>query len=172
MNRKTYYIAVGGLASALSMVILFLTGIVPASEIALPAIAGILLIPVVIEAGPRWALLIFVSVSLLAFFFCPNKSAALFYIVFFGHYPIVKRYIEMLPTKLLRWVLKYAVFDVCVGAALAFTFWLGGLPKEFNSTAYIVFSIVIFNITFLIYDFALTRMIVFYFYKIRKKFKF
>lgn len=172
MNRKTLYIAVGGVVSALSMVILFLTGIVPESEIALPTIAGLLLIPVVIEAGPRWAFLIFASVSLLSFFFCPSKLAAVYYILFFGYYPVVKRYIEMLPGKPLRWILKYALFDASMAAAIGLTILIGGMPKEFNSTWYIVFLIAVFNITFLVYDFALTRMIVLYVYKIRKKFKF
>ena len=48
-------VAFCGVIAALSTVLFLLTGVVPVATIALPAIAGCLLIPVVVEVGLPWA---------------------------------------------------------------------------------------------------------------------
>ena len=53
--KRSMKVALGGVFTALSLVILFLTGVAPMATIALPATAGCLLIPVVVEAGLPWA---------------------------------------------------------------------------------------------------------------------
>ena len=48
-------VAFSGVMAALSLVLLFLGGVVPVATIALPATAGCLLIPVVVEVGLSWS---------------------------------------------------------------------------------------------------------------------
>ena len=48
-------VALGGMVTALSLVLMFLTGVFPFATFALPGIAGLLLIMVVIEMGCRQA---------------------------------------------------------------------------------------------------------------------
>ena len=48
--KKTNQIALGGMMGALSVVCMLLTGLIPMADFALPAIAGVFLIPVVIDA--------------------------------------------------------------------------------------------------------------------------
>ena len=56
-----------GVMAALSTVLLFLTGVAPVATLALPAIAGCLLIPVVVEAGLPWAFGVYGVCSVLSF---------------------------------------------------------------------------------------------------------
>ena len=51
---KSGKIALGGLLTALGVVLMFLTGLIPIGTYALPAIAGVLLIVAVIEIGAKW----------------------------------------------------------------------------------------------------------------------
>ena len=80
--RNSGKIALGGLISALCLVCMFLTGLIPFATIALPAIAGVLLIVVVIELGKRWALLVYAAVSLLSILLTADMEAKLLFILF------------------------------------------------------------------------------------------
>jgi hypothetical protein len=172
MKRKqTYYIALGGLIAALSVILMALT-FIPSSTIILPAIAGVLLISVVLEAGTKWALLIFVAVSLLSLVLAPDVEAKVFYIMFFGYYPIIKKFLEGKKSKWIQWLLKLIILNVCSIIIYYIIIKISGIPKEFNQQWYLALSWILINITFIIYDFALTRLITLYILKIRKIFKF
>jgi hypothetical protein len=171
MNRKkTYYIAMGGMIAALSAVLMAFS-FIPNASIVLPAIAGVLLISVVLEAGTKWALLIYAAVSLLSLFISPDIDAKILYIVFFGHYPIIKKYLEDKKARWLQWLLKLFVFNICAIVYYILIIKLTNIPKEFNQTWYLAALWVFGNITFIIYDFALTQLIAFYINKIRKIFR-
>lgn len=148
---------------ALSVVLMMLTGVFPMMDFALPAMAGVLLISVVVELGYKWALLCWLAVSLLSFFIAPLKDSALFYFVLLGHYPIFKSVIESLRKPVLEWLLKFGLFNLTVGAGLAAAVWL------FKMEAYIgiaeaaplafVAGFLLLNAVFLVYDLALTRLV-------------
>ena len=85
--KNSMKLALCGVMAALSTVLLFLTGAAPVATLALPAIAGCLLIPVVVEAGLPWAFGVYGVCSVLGVFLAPDRQALLFYVLFFGHYP-------------------------------------------------------------------------------------
>ena len=72
--RKSTQVAVGGLSSALCLLLMFMTGMIPFATFALPSLAGILLIVVVVENGIQTATLGYASVSILSLFMCPDKE--------------------------------------------------------------------------------------------------
>lgn len=74
---KSKQIAAGGIASSLCLLTMFLTGVFPFATYALPAIAGTLLVVVVLELNRATAVMVYVSVSLLSLFIAPDKEAAL-----------------------------------------------------------------------------------------------
>ena len=93
---KSKQIAAGGIASSLCLLLMFLTGVFPFATYALPAMAGTLLVVVVLELNRATAVMVYVSVSLLSLFIAPDKEAALVFIFFFGYYPILKGLIEQI----------------------------------------------------------------------------
>jgi len=169
-KKKTYFIAMGGMIAALSVVLMAFS-FIPNSSLVLPAIAGVLLIAVVLEAGTKWALLIYVAVSLLSLFIAPDIDAKIFYIAFCGHYPILKKFLEGSKSLWLQWLLKLLVFNVCAVSAYIIIVKITNIPNEFNQTWYMAALWALGNVTFVIYDFALTRLIALYIYKIKKIFK-
>ena len=66
-----------GVIAALSVVVLFLTGIVPVATIALPAVAGCLLIAVVAETNVRYGFAVYLVSSLFSALLTPDREAAL-----------------------------------------------------------------------------------------------
>ena len=80
---KSGKIALGGLLTALGVVLMFLTGLIPIGTYALPAIAGVLLIVAVIEIGAKWAWMIYAAVAVLSLLFAADKEAALLFVLFF-----------------------------------------------------------------------------------------
>lgn len=171
-KSDTYYIALGGVIAALSVVLIFLGAVIPYVSIALPALAGILLIAVVIESRASWAFIIFAAVSILSVLFVPDKEPVVYYIAFFGHYPVVKSFIERIRWLPVQWIVKFTYFNVCIAAAFAVILFLGIMPNQYNGALYLGAVAVLFNITFFVYDFAVSRLVLVYVNRIKKMLKF
>lgn len=167
-QKKTYPVALGGMTAALSLIVMAMSRVIPYSEQALPAIAGVFLLAMVMEAGPAWSLLVYLSVSLLSLFFAVQNGAAVYYIVFFGPYPILKNYIEHLHGKPLQWVLKVVYFNLSAVVVYYATVFLLSLGNGFLKYG-LPIALVAVNIILVIYDIALTRLVVWYVCRIRKK---
>ena len=118
--RKSTQVALGGMASALCLLLMFMTGLIPFGTFALPAMAGIVLIVVVVEMGRSTAALVYAAVSLLSLFMCPDKEASIMFIGLFGSYPVVKELFDRIPLRLLRIAAKFAAFN----AAIVASYWI------------------------------------------------
>ena len=81
--------AIGGILTGLSIIILMPT-VFGIFVYALPLIASALILFSVIELGRKWAFGIYAAVSILGLLLIPNKEAVVYYVAFFGYYPIVK----------------------------------------------------------------------------------
>lgn len=81
---KSIRVAFCGIMTAFCTLLMFLTGLVPVGTYALPALAGVLLIVVVIEMGTGWAWSVYAASSVLSLFIAGDKEAAMLYIVFSG----------------------------------------------------------------------------------------
>lgn len=168
--KKTNIITLGGVLAAVSVVLMFLTNFIPIAQMALPAIAGVLLITMVLEAGSGWAFGVYVVVSALSLLLLGDKTPAIYYIFFFGHYPIVKNYIERLKNKPLQWLVKLAACNLCGAAVYLITTFVMGLPLDLPIKGVYVIpaAVLAVNLVFVIYDFAVSRLIVLYVYRLRK----
>ena len=63
MNKNTRRVALSGILVALSTAILLMGGVIPAATFCGPALAGLLLVPVFVEGGLRYALSAWAAVS-------------------------------------------------------------------------------------------------------------
>lgn len=169
---KSGKIALGGLLTALGVVLMFLTGLIPIGTYALPAIAGVLLIVAVIEIGAKWAWMIYVAVAVLSLLFAADKEAALLFVLFFGYYPVLKSFLERISNKVLSWISKFAVFNVAVVACFFLAVNFLQLPED----SFTVFGIylpwvflILGNAVFLIYDIALSGLVATYVEKLHHR---
>lgn len=163
----SFRLAFCSMTVALGTAIMILTGFIPVGTYALPAFAGILLIAVVVEAGIKWAAGVYVAQSILSVMLAADQEAVLFFILFFGYYPILKNILESrLHQTWSRAAVKLAVFN----AAAILEFWLSvkllGVPvASFSVFGYSVPGLFLLagNIVFLIYDYAVSLLVLAYF---------
>lgn len=167
MNKKCTQIAIGGVFSALCLILMFMTGMIPFATYALPALAGAMLVAVVVENGRGTAALVYVSVSVLSLFIVPDREASMMFIVFFGYYPIIKEKIEGLRARPLVYACKLLLFNLSVVGGYLFIIFILGMPDIMSDmgtfgkyTAVVLLGMG--NLVFLIYDFALTKYISLY----------
>lgn len=159
MNAAT--ITLGGVLLALSMVTLFLAGVVPGLELSLYALSSFYIAAMVIESKGTGGLVFYAASVLLAFLILPNKAVLLPYAFFFGLYGLVKYYIEQIRKTPLELVLKLLFFNLSCGLGLYFfqSMFLSNinLPK-----APLILIILGVEAVFLVYDFVYTLVIGFY----------
>ncbi len=159
---------------ALSVVIMLLTGIITIGTYAMPAIAGTLAIIIVIECGVKYGIGVYVSSAILTFLLAPDKEAALYYIMFFGYYPIVKAVIESKVKYKLQRIFKILIFNISMIISFFISIMVLSVPKEsFTVFGFYVpwLFLAVGNIVFILFDRSLTGIILMYLYKWRKKLK-
>lgn len=166
--KRTARIALSGLMGALSLVCLLLT-VFPFATYALPALASVFLMPIVIECGKKWAFAAYAAVALLALLIAPDLEAKFLFVFFFGYYPIVKSWSEN-QSRAIEWVCKLGVFNAAVVAVYALITHIGFSLEAFElpgvsapMTVILAVFLVAGNVVFVLYDVALTRLLPLYF---------
>ena len=103
--KKTSKITFSAIMSAFAVVIMLISYF-PYLTYAVPAVAGLAIMIVVIEINCKWAILSYISAAVLSFLFAESESKLLF-IGFFGFYSIVKCIIEKINKPVIEWVIKF-----------------------------------------------------------------
>lgn len=167
--KRTSRIALGGVFSAVAVLLLLLT-IFPFATYALPPLAGAFLIPLVIECGKKWALCAYAAVSLVALLIVPDMEAKTLFIAFFGYYPIVKATLESIKRPVWEWPLKLLIFNAAAVGGYAALSWIGFPLDDFRIEGialplygFLLLFLLAGNVIFVIYDIGLTRFLPLYF---------
>lgn len=166
--KNSMKVALCGVLAALSTVVMFFTGIIPIATLALPAIAGCLLIPVVAEIGVAWGFGVYAVCGVLAFLLAPDREAALFYLLFFGYYPVLIGVLGRIKNKALQMAVKLLVFNAAVVLETVLSIYVLGIPWEnigFLGKATPIVLLLLANLVFILYDRALGGLIALYFAK-------
>lgn len=173
--------AIGGMTAALS-VVLMLPTVMGLWTYALPAFAGILIMFTIVELDKKWATGIFTAVSLLSLILLPNKEAAVFYLCFFGNYPIIKCLLEgaKMP-RVPEYIIKFVVFNAEVLLAGFIMVKVFGMPMaellgiEGETASWAQYALPITlavgNVTFILFDRLLTMTVTIYLLKWQKRFR-
>ena len=158
---------ISGALVALSVIILWLG--VEVLDLTMSAIASLLVVIIVIEMGYKYAWMTYAATAVLAFVLPLPKSPVIFYACFMGFYPIIKSYIERINSALIRWIVKLLVGN----QALVLMLWLISLltPEELEGAWLFASTYILGVIALVMSDVALTKLISFYFARIRDRIK-
>ncbi len=154
-------------------VVFMLLSYFPYLTYAIPAIAGLFIMAVVIEINYKWAFLSYLSSAVLVFLFAEPESRLL-YIFFLGYYPILKAVIERLKKPIPEWILKILSFNAAVLAVyLLFAKPMGIDLEDFGTLGKYgaIILLLLGNAAFVLYDIAVSRMATVYIYIIKPKVK-
>lgn len=165
-GRQAFNVALTGIMMALSLVLLYLGSIIPAIESTFYIFSGVATGIVIVEAGRKNGLMLFIGTLLLGFFIVPDKSAVVLYGFLFGIYGFVKYYVEQLPGKMSQ--LGAKLVFILVDSFILWTFFRELLLGEAEMPlSMILMSLGAVVVTFFIYDYIFTLCIYIY----RTKFK-
>ena len=190
MNRgiphKTKKLTASALLAALGVALLFLGSFIETLDLTVACLASFFCLFAVIEIEGAYPWLIFATTGILAVVLMPYSLGGWFYLLIFGYYPILKDKIERLP-KVFALAIKIVLCNLALifGTLVTFFLFFGNTEGKTLIDAFMfvfggeeigeIFAIGVYllaNVTFIVYDFALTRLIIFYFAKIRKRIKF
>lgn len=166
-NKSASSVAFGGIVSALAVLLMFFTGVFPFATYALPALAGLLLVVIVIDHGMKWAWSVYGAISLLVILITPDREAATMFVLFFGYYPILKSLLEQIKVKVIEYVIKFAIFNVAMVVAYLLIIYVLGIPdilEEFGDLGKygVWIMLALGNVVFILYDITISRLVYLY----------
>lgn len=152
-------LTVAAILAALCVIFLYLGSLLPAVKISAVAVAGLLPAVAVIHCGCLWASGVYVTAGLLSLLLLPDKTCVIWFLLVFGHYGIFKSLIERIPNRAVEWILKLALFALCIVLMFLLfrTFFLAALPQYAEWLLFIGLLI-----CFILYDIAFSALISFY----------
>ena len=164
--KKTNELTLSAILTALGVIFLLFGRLVPSLDITAILFASMPIVFAMLELRRIWPYLIYFATSALAMmlFF---SFVSLEYILFGGVYPIAKYYFEKLPRRLAP-IPTLLFFNLVAVGAL----WLGKklFGTELSASRELLIPIwLLANLTFLIYDYLMTQLIVRYFLQIRPR---
>ncbi len=172
MRKTAFNVAFGGIVAALCLVLEFSVGFLPVFLYVFPMICSILMYILYTECGLKTSLYAYVGVSVLSLFMCPDREAAMMYVMFFGHYPILRVYIQKLKPKLLKMLLKFATFNVSMVLAYFIIIFVFGITETDIMGELSWFWIILLavgNVVFWMFDILLDRLLYIYEKKLRHR---
>ncbi len=132
------------------------------------AIGSIIMLIAYMELGGKWAWSMYFAISLLSLLLLPNKAPSFLFMIFAGYYPILKVYLNRIKPIWLSYLSRLAIFNLCL-FILYFLANKIGIGIELFAEALLIATVILANITFVVYDFALERISVTYATNIRPK---
>lgn len=115
LNAKD--ISLGGILTALTLILLYLTLILSLNKLSLLTFASFIIIIAYVQRNIKTALLVYISSSILAFFIVPF-NIALLYITPFGLYNLIRYFIDQVKKLPLQLVYKFIVFNILLVLSL------------------------------------------------------
>lgn len=154
---KAYEIAKGGLLTALSVVLIFFSSILPAGKLFVLAVASCIAPMAVLNLKIKGCLIEYLASSVLSLIIIGPRDVVIAYITFFGIYGLIKFLIERMNKLPVEIILKLAYYNLAVLIIFLVykTLFLNGL--NFKMPLYVI--LLLSEFAFLIYDYALTLFI-------------
>lgn len=140
---------------------------------AVPAISGVLTLVVLIEIKGKWPLFTYIVTAVLVFLFA-EPEAKFMYILFFGYYPLLKAVIERIRSRVVQYLLKFAVFNSAIFVIYGILSSIIGVDiSEFGRYGIIGIAcmLLLANVTFYLYDVVLVRVANIYMQMVHPKLK-
>lgn len=164
-NLKAKDLALGGILTSLTVIVLFINILIPINTFAILTISSCFVPIAIIRSNVRVGIFVYIASSIIGFFLVPLDIMIPF-ILYFGIYGLIKFYIEKLRNMPLEILLKLSFSNIMlILGYILFTKFIAHI----NLNIPIWILIILVQIAFLIFDYALTLIITFYISKFHNK---
>lgn len=168
--KNSKVIAYSGVATALSVVMLFLGSIFWVLGYTMPLVASLVMIILLDSISQKSALLTFVSTSIISFILLNDKECVLLYVLFFGYYPLIRDKINDIKPKFLSYLLKFITFNAAMVLTQVLCVYVFGIPFDDMLGKWgIVLFVLCLNLVFVVFDKLYTLLLKLYRIKLKKK---
>lgn len=168
--KNSKVIAYSGVATALSVVMLFLGSIFCVLGYTMPLVASLVMIILLDSISQKSALLTFISTSIISFILLNDKECVLLYILFFGYYPLIRDKINDIKPKFLSYLLKFITFNAAMVLTQVLCVYVFGIPFDDMLGKWgIVLFVLCLNLVFVVFDKLYTLLLKLYRIKLKKK---
>lgn len=170
IQKRTKYLTVSAMLCALGVIFMALGGLIEVLDLSTAVLASLCCVYAMIEMGGVYPWGIWLVTSLLSLILLPQKTPAVFYTLFLGYYPILKAYFERLPRGI-GYLIKLVTFHAALG--LIYLVLRLFLPSELEALSggwLLPLLYALSLVCFILYDVAVTRLITFYLFKLKKRF--
>lgn len=158
-KTKTSNITKGGLYTALSLLFIYLSNILPTNKFFILIIVSCIIPISIITTNLRNSITIYAATSLLSLLLLGIKLNVLSYIIFFGSYGFIKYYIEKINKLPIEILLKLLFANMCA-VIIYLIYKLIFVVDIIAATKFpIALLMIAVEIIFLLYDYALTLFI-------------
>ncbi|WP_294800450.1 hypothetical protein [uncultured Eubacterium sp.] len=168
--KNSKVIAYSGVATALSVVMLFLGSIFWVLGYTMPLVASLVMIILLDSISQKSALLTFISTSIISFILLNDKECVLLYVLFFGYYPLIRDKINDIKPKFLSYLLKFITFNAAMVLTQVLCVYVFGIPFDDMLGKWgIVLFVLCLNLVFVVFDKLYTLLLKLYRIKLKKK---
>lgn len=173
--RESSKAALGGIVAALGIVIMLATYLSPLLVYTVPPFTGIMLIIILEEIDLKWAFGTYAAIGLLSLFLIADKESAIYFVMFFGYYPILREYLRSkLKSRKLIFLIGLFIFNLSMGAAVllcAYVFHIDYSELSNGGVWFLVLFAVLLNIVYAVFDFLVEKLHLIYRVKLKKRIK-
>ena len=167
--KDTKKLTLSAMLTALGVVIMVLGAVIEMLDLTVGALASLIVVFVFVEIGKPYHWLVWICTSLITALVFPGSALWIEYLLIFGIYPILKAYIEKLPTWS-WWPVKLVYINAVVGLLAVAMEKLLGIPFFEDEGVWMrVLFWALLNVAFVMYDIFLRTLLRVYFLKYRER---
>ncbi len=162
MSRR---IAFAGIFTGVAVVLLYAAAIMPTGKLTLYFLASLPVAFTIVEFGAGTGIAAYFSVCLLSALALGKVFGVLPFVLFFGHYPIFKYFIEKIRKPAMEILLKLTAFNFSglLWYLLFKTTVFSMIPARFTGNGLIpLVLIAALQVLFFIYDYVFSRLLFYY----------
>ena len=180
-SHTTRRIAMCAVLCALAVVMLGLGAVIEVIDITAAAVASLVLLPILLCYGTRYAWLSYAVTGVLGVLLMPQSLGAWMFAGLTGFYPIVKQRLDRLP-RVLSWAVKLLLlaavlllylgvfyFIMLGGEGSLFDAFLKGFGEE-EGTPLMAWAVIILSLfTYILFDLLIDRLLILYYLRWQKR---
>ena len=166
MGKEIKKISLASVFTALSVAMIIAGSAFELLDLTVSALCSVTVYISMIEIKGKYPMLIYVTVSVLSLIFVPISTSSLYYIAFFGYYPIMRHKLKKIG-KTVSSLLCLLIFNITM--ILLFLLFKAIFDLQNEPTVMYLVLLITSNVFYLCFDYALNVFAFIYIKKIRPK---
>lgn len=165
--NNTKKLTIAAIFSALGTVFLYMGSLIELLDLSFALLASLIIVFADEELHRPYQYLMYAVTSIISLLILPDKYIAVVYALLGGLYPLLRVYIQKIRLPVIRGAVKLLCFNALFAVIFVVSKYVLGIQEDSQYAEIALFALG--NLTFIVYDLLLGRLIILYNIKIRKR---